>query len=291
MYQTLTRGLGLMPPQAWMVPQQKYDVTHYIREEFLKESNKSEYAAITEGYLAGLPKGDTRGPAPRVIEPWVTMDYGPSLINTYEIGSGNPHPRPLPEGEGARSNIAQKGIAVRLDAGAGGVSRGRAWMIFEHDTLRWAAGWTGSEFIDWNGIHFNGKHQVHPRVVGDVSFRNPAGPGWADPASGLLSDDQRVTGRDGRRYGPLPRAWGRFRGLYHHGDRIVVPDCRFVQRGIDGGAGKPGGCVFRGFCAADLHTDDAGGAARQGADSGRREGRRDGMRYRAGRRRLFVDDD
>ena len=32
MYQTLTRGFGQMAPQTWMVPAQKYDVIHYIRE-------------------------------------------------------------------------------------------------------------------------------------------------------------------------------------------------------------------------------------------------------------------
>ena len=32
MYQTLTRGFGQMAPQTWMVPEQKYDVIHYIRE-------------------------------------------------------------------------------------------------------------------------------------------------------------------------------------------------------------------------------------------------------------------
>ena len=198
MYQTLTRGFGLMAPQAWMAPQQKYDVIHYIREAYLRPDNASQFAAITGDYLAGLPKGDTFGPPPRTIEPWVTVDYGPSLIHTYEFGAGG-------------SNIAQKGIAVRLDAGAGGVSRGRAWMVFEHDTLRWAGGWTakdtaGNSFIDWNGIQFNGKHQVHPRVVGEVHFQNPTGPGWADPETGSLADEQRVVGRDGKRYGPLPRS-------------------------------------------------------------------------------------
>ena len=89
------------------------------------------------------------------------MDYGPSLINTYEIGDDG-------------TNIAHKGIAVRLDPGPGGISRGKAWMVFEHDTLRVAAAWTGNGFIDWNGIHFNGQHQVHPRIVGDVSL--PATP-------------------------------------------------------------------------------------------------------------------
>ncbi len=36
MYQTLTHGFGMMNPQRWMVPQQKYEVIHYIREHFFK---------------------------------------------------------------------------------------------------------------------------------------------------------------------------------------------------------------------------------------------------------------
>jgi putative heme-binding domain-containing protein len=209
MYQTLTRGFGLMPPQTWMVPQQKYDVIHYIREAYLRPHNPSQYAEVNDEYLNHLPKGDTRGPAPRTIEPWVTMDYGPSLINTYEIGRDG-------------TNFAQKGIAVRLDSGPGGISRGKAWIVFDHDTLRMAGAWTGSGFIDWNGIHFNGRHQVHPRVVGDVLASNPTGPGWADPETGGFDDDRRIIGRDGRRYGPLPRTWGQYRGLYHDGDRVII---------------------------------------------------------------------
>ena len=209
MYQTLTRGFGMMPPQTWMVPQQKYDVVHYIRQAYLRRHNPLQYVAVTDSYLSGLPKGDTRGPAPRKIEPWVTMDYGPSLINTYEVGRDG-------------TNFAYKGIAVRLDPGPGGISRGKAWMVFDHDTLRMAASWTGTGFIDWNGIHFNGRHQVHPRIVGDVVASNPTGPGWADPETGQFDDDRRVIGRDGRRYGPLPKSWGQYRGLYHHGDRVIV---------------------------------------------------------------------
>ncbi|MEX2138279.1 MAG: DUF6797 domain-containing protein [Pirellulales bacterium] len=209
MYQTLTRGFGMMPPQTWMVPQQKYDVVHYVREAYLRRHNPSQYVEVAETYLRGLPKGDVRGPPPRTIEPWVTMDYGPSLINTYEIGRDG-------------TNFAQKGVAIRLDAGPGGISRGKAWMVFDHDTLRMAAAWTGTGFIDWNGIHFNGRHQVHPRVVGELLASNPTGPGWADPDTGRFDDDRRVVGRDERRYGPLPRSWGRYRGLYHDGDRVIV---------------------------------------------------------------------
>ena len=78
MYQTLTLGFGQMPPQTWMVPVQKYDVIHYIREAFLKVANPTQYARIDRGYLDGLPKGRTRGPARAAMDPWVAMDYGPS---------------------------------------------------------------------------------------------------------------------------------------------------------------------------------------------------------------------
>src|SRR5262249_19033061 len=61
-----------------------------------------------------------------------------------------------------------------------------------------------------------------PHVEGDVVLGNPTGPGWADPETGSLDDNRRVVGRDGRSYGPLPRSWGCYRGLYHYGDRVVV---------------------------------------------------------------------
>ncbi len=216
MYQTLTRGFGLMVPQTWMVPQQKYDVIHYIREAYLKERNPSQYFAVDDDYLARLPRGNTVGPQPSMLEPWVVMDYGPRLINTYEIPSRQPG---LADAD--RPNFAYKGIAVRLDPGAGGISRGREWAIFDHDTLRLAAIWSGRGFIDWNGIQFNGRHQVHPTITGRVLASNPVGPGWAHPVTGSF-DDPRLRGRDDRPYGPLPRRWAQYRGLYQHADRTIV---------------------------------------------------------------------
>jgi hypothetical protein len=64
------------------------------------------------------------------------MNYGPSLLATLEVGD--------------TGNFADKGIAVRLDSGPGGVSRGRHWVLFDHDTLRAVAAWSGEGFIDWN---------------------------------------------------------------------------------------------------------------------------------------------
>ena len=208
MYKTLTHGFGLMVAQIWMVPRQKYDVIHYIRETYLKPHNPAQYVPVDADYLASLPKGDTRGPAPSKFEPWVAMDYGPNLTASYEIGDD-------------ASNFAYKGIAVRLSAGPGGVTRGRYWMIFDEDTLRVAAGWSGDGFIDYNGIMLNGKHAIHPRIVGRLHFENKAGPGWGRPETGGF-EDPRFLGRDDRPYGPLPRDWAHYKGLYHHGNRVIV---------------------------------------------------------------------
>ncbi|MFO0948311.1 MAG: cytochrome c, partial [Planctomycetota bacterium] len=208
MYQTLTHGFGLMVAQRWMVPTQKYDVIHYIREEYVAKSNPSQYRPVTDAYLDALPKGSDRGPSPVSLEPWVTMDYGQSLSATYEVGDDG-------------SVFAHKGIAIRLDSGPGGVARGREWVVYDHDTMRLAGYWAGTGFIDWQGILFDGKHAVHPRVVGEVMLCNPTGPGWADPETGSF-DDRRVLGRDGRQYGPLPREWARFRGMYVYGERRIL---------------------------------------------------------------------
>lgn len=215
MYRTLTHGFGMMNPQRSLVPRQKYEVIHYLREHFLRPHNPSQLTPITESYLASLPKGDTLGPEPVNTRPWSAMDYGPSLNNTLEVSRDG-------------SNIAQKGIIVRLDDGAGGVESGSHWMLYEHDTLRVAAAWTG-EFIDYEGIHFNGAHQRHPSLTGDVVFANPTAPGFARPNSSEKTDsiaqrfeEDRVVGRDGKHYGPMPSDWARFEGLFRFGKQTIL---------------------------------------------------------------------
>jgi putative heme-binding domain-containing protein len=208
MYRTVTDGFGLMTAQSALVPQQKYDVIHYIREAYLARDNPSQYTKVDMAYLAGLPRGKKRGPEAKEAHPWSTMDYGPSLMGTFEVGNDG-------------KNIAYKGIAVRLDSGPGGVAAGNSWALYEHDTMRLAAAWTGKGFIDWNGINFNGQHEIHPRIVGKVHVANTGGPGWADPNTGSF-EDRRLVGRDGRRYGPLPRQWLQFRGLFHQGEHVAI---------------------------------------------------------------------
>jgi hypothetical protein len=128
-------------------------------------------------------------------------DYGPFLAGSFEVGKSG-------------RNVARKGLAVRLDEGAGGVARGHAWILYELDTLRAAAFWTGDTFIDWAGINFDGRHGRHPRVAGTVQAAVPTMPGWADPATGSFADP-RLLGRDENPFGPLPRGHVRFRALHH----------------------------------------------------------------------------
>src|SRR5262245_25044276 len=213
LYKTIGQGLNQMPPQLWMTPEQRYDVVHYLREAFLKKHNPKEYFAVTPQYLATLPKG-TGAPVQKTAEmidyergpKYLRMDFGNVMFWTYQVDT---------------NNFAYKGIAMRLDKGAGGISRGHAWMIFDHDTMRWAAAWTGDKFIDWKGIALDGSHGTHASIVGDKSFTNPNGPGWANPKTGSF-EDPRLRGRDGKPYGPLPRDWAHYRGTYRNGDAAIL---------------------------------------------------------------------
>ena len=128
------------------------------------------------------------------------MDLGPALFWTYQVAPGN---------------IAQKGIAIRLDDGPGGVSKGRAWMVYDHDTMRVAAATTGG-FVDWKGIAFDGSHGTHTGLTGERQFVNPAGPGWS--LDGF--EDTRAPAKDGRKYGP--HAGLKFEGLYRYQNQVVI---------------------------------------------------------------------
>lgn len=228
-YQTLTKGYGSMPAQMTLTPQQKYDVIVYIREKFIKRSNEDQYFKVTPGYLASLPKGNSKGPDAKPYHPWSDMDYGNFFINTYELADEttgipryhSPRPAPYKDEDYLKNNFAYKGIAVRLDGGKGGVSNGKSWMMFDHDVMRVAGGWTGEGFIDWEGILLNDQHETYPRTIGKLHFETPVGPGWANPANGSF-EDPRFTARDGRKFGPLPKMWADYKGLYHFGDKIVI---------------------------------------------------------------------
>ncbi|WP_276389243.1 DUF6797 domain-containing protein [Eudoraea chungangensis] len=229
MYQTISRGYGAMPPQPTLTPQDKYDVITYIRHKYIREKEKDNYIRSTPAYLSGLPQGSSRGPETKPYKPWADMDYGNFFINTYELADErtgikryhSPGPSPYPDEDYLKNNFAYKGIAIRLDEGEGGISKGKAWMIFDHDLMRVAGGWTGTGFIDWNGILLNDQHETYPRTIGRLHFETPVGPGWANPKTGSF-EDPRFRARDGRAFGPLPKGWANYKGLYHQDSEMVI---------------------------------------------------------------------
>ncbi|MGC6583018.1 MAG: LamG-like jellyroll fold domain-containing protein, partial [Akkermansiaceae bacterium] len=111
MFQTLTKGYGTMMPMPQYSTRQKYDVIHYIRSQFLAKSNPTQLTEISDGYLHKLPLGQSlvkEQETTESIPPYKMMDFGNVLFGTYQI-----EPGPIDE----NVNIAQKGIAIRLDPG------------------------------------------------------------------------------------------------------------------------------------------------------------------------------
>ena len=157
-------------------------------------------------------------------DPWSDMDYGPFKVHSYIVEAGN---------------NANKGIAIRVDEGPGGIAKGTEFLLFDTDTLRWAAGWTGSGFMDWNSINYNGRHVIEPSIVGELLFTNPDAPGWSRAGDDFR--DTRIVGRGGRRFGPQDGTVARWLGHYVHGDRVVlhyrVGDTEVVELGASEGGG------------------------------------------------------
>jgi cytochrome c553 len=126
------------------------------------------------------------------------MDYGPYLTASIEV-------------PGSRTNIAYKGLAIRLNGLTFGTNQNA--VLFDTDLLRYAAGWTG-EYVALKGVVFDGEHWAYPRIAGETVFENQASPGWA--RHGSFVDPRREP------YGPLPRAWGQWQGLHLHGDQVIL---------------------------------------------------------------------
>jgi hypothetical protein len=137
------------------------------------------------------------------------MDYGRFLSASYL----NPQGKSTLDGKGCASN---KGIAVKL-----GNNEGAA--LFDTETVRMAGGWTGG-WVKLRGVAFDGGHGPNPSPVdnANVHFQNNPGPGWSKGDD--FTDPRALPKGPGAAkvpFGPIPKEWAKYRGLYLSGDNVV----------------------------------------------------------------------
>jgi mono/diheme cytochrome c family protein len=184
MFLTLTKGNGLMGPQTWMTPRERYDVIHYIRQKFMKPMHP-KYAPVTGQYLAGLPKVN-------VIEipkkKKVIRDFGPVLAS--QLGTD-------------KSSV----LTVNLgDAHT---------LSYNLHTIDQAGVWRGGFLNLSNTQHYRERGGGVPTIEGEpiegLQTWKWAHKGSFDyPTKDLLPR------------GPLPAKWMHYRGHYLHGDQLVM---------------------------------------------------------------------
>lgn len=120
---------------------------------------------------------------------WDAMDSGPTFSASLATDHGQ----------------TMKAIAIRLG------EQQQAAVAFDTETLRMTAAWEG-EFIRTDPMRFGLIGM--PRIAGEVLWAVHEGTGWAH--EGRFEDPRS------RGLGPIPDAWGRYEGLYMHGERVVL---------------------------------------------------------------------
>ena len=127
---------------------------------------------------------------------WTEIDTGPFIADTITSG---------PKGE----VTALKGLAIKVGAA------GSASVVFDTELLCWRAGFDGVVALagtNWDGAHGGNSH--YPAGETPFFFQNPTGLGFA--VNGSWADTREI------KAGPLPRTAGRYRGLFRHGNQVVV---------------------------------------------------------------------
>lgn len=120
-----------------------------------------------------------------------SMEYGPYLMTTFEGGG--------------QSGDTLKGVVVPLGkVGA---------VAFDTELLRLSAAWTDG-WLRLKGTAYDGAHGPMVRLRGRKVAETKSGPGWAK--AGDFSDPRPIP------YGPLPKEWGAYQGLWLHGEQVIV---------------------------------------------------------------------
>lgn len=161
------------------------------------------FFSVSTGLLLGLAAQAAQPAASGGERKRWDMDYGPVLSLSVQMPGENPGSTP-------------KGVAVRVGKEREGT------VVFDADLMRCTGGWIGG-FIDYKGVAFSGSHGGNPGPVGQVVFKTSAAPGWSK--AGSFKDPRLLPtgfGASTVPYGPLPKEWAQYKGLYRHGEKVVL---------------------------------------------------------------------
>src|SRR5579862_1474590 len=140
--------------------------------------------------LAGEPDkpADPPKPAKPVKKPGdkkaVEMDYGPYMAITVGV---------------TKDNIAYKGILIPLN------KEKTLNVLFDTELLRVAGVWSGG-FLNWGSRNYADNNNDYCTADGKIEFATSPLPGWSH-------DGKRNDPRNPKD-GPLPKEWGKYKGLY-----------------------------------------------------------------------------
>lgn len=180
------------------------------------------------------------------------MNTGPALNCTMKY--------PL----GKEQQFVYKATVVKLG------DKGDAGVVFDRATMRLTAAWTGG-YLNHSERRFGLLNTPTPK--GDMVMPAPVGPGAALGRK-WETDIRRFTA-------PMPEKWARYRGMFLHGERVVlkytvggreviespsvetVADFKCLVRHIEVGAGKEPVRLYAGHFPADAAWASSSGGGLQ----------------------------
>lgn len=182
MFLTLSHGNGLMAPMSHLTPKERYQVVHYLREQFMKPSNR-DYFQVDADYLDGLPEGTENGT--KVAD--VPRDLGLAL-----------------------GSQLRRDVSSSLTIPLGGVT-----ISYDLHSMDQAGIWSGG-FLDLTQtqhVRDRGEGTVNPKgdeIAAAVRWQWGHDGTLDYPQDGLLPR------------GPMPSRWMKYHGRYHAGKRVVL---------------------------------------------------------------------
>jgi hypothetical protein len=182
MFLTLTNGNGLMGAQTWMTPEERYNVIHYIREEFMRPM-RDDFKEINDGYLEALPTVNVVVKESDNIE----RDFGPALASQL--------------GRDISSVLTFK-------------LKNNTSMAYNLHTMDQAGLWKGG-FLDLLSTqHYRERGGGVPTPAG-ATIEGLQGWRWGHEGT-LDYPTKNLLPR-----GPMPPKWLKYHGHYLHNDQVI----------------------------------------------------------------------